>query len=95
MTNLPLSNLLVFASLSPIPNNYTLIDISALTPNNTHILFDLPSAVAGNTQIINIPISNSSANILYLTIYNFDLPLITADKTYSITFHHLTQGLFC
>jgi len=52
------------------------------------------SAISGGWQFINIEIANSSKPF-FITIFNFDIPELIRDKSFSIVLNYLNFGKIC
>lgn len=55
---------------------------------------DINSAIGGVTQLVNIMIPSNSTTV-YITLFNFDLPQITSDKSYTLYMSTLYYGKIC
>jgi hypothetical protein len=52
------------------------------------------SAISGSWQFINIAIPSTSKPF-FITIFNFDLPELVSDKTFTIILNYMNFGKIC
>jgi hypothetical protein len=90
------SNMLAFVSFSPITASFTAQQLSSMIANNDPLLtfMDIQATIGDNIQLINV-FAPSTAATLYLGLYNFDLPEVTTNKTYSLLLTSSNNTKFC